>query len=439
MTASYDFNHYLLAGHGRAYIIAKENPERYRDRIMSACRKDYAFDMQCEGSRAFHTYDLVSLFDDPEPFIAAAEESYADPETDENWNQLCHLTDLLLLLGQRETVIKKYKHLEKQLYSNAPLSGLFPLCESFEYLAISLVQKKNTKVLCKVMSDIGRWLLSRTEDPQELKHCFLWFDSVVEEEFGEDRYNKTLALGKDAEGVEEYIRIMSAPLVFERKEHLDKVTADIVLSWIREKPDISRLEMMARGLMRMDVSEAKKLAESFSTETDQDIKAGIASVFTSGKYRWPLDISLLTNCLESACKRLITQANAALTLLKDDRLHDYAKGLLEKGFNPDAIIILINNIKAEDGPFVMKYLEQLPVTNENEEGWHGIVSAIVHNGNDPDFPISLLYWAYEASLCSSCRGRIVKALMNRNHLPDQYREEMQWDANLDIRNMVGNK
>ena len=162
MTTGYDFNHYLLAGHGRAYIIAKANPERYRDRIMSACRKDYAFDMQCEGSRAFHTYDLVSLFDDPEPFIAAAEESYADPETDENWDQLCHLTDLLLLLGQRETVIKKYKHLEKQLYSNAPLSGLFPLCESFEYLAISLVQKKNTKVLCKVMSDIGRWLLSRT-------------------------------------------------------------------------------------------------------------------------------------------------------------------------------------------------------------------------------------------------------------------------------------
>ena len=84
-------------------------------------------------------------------------------------------------------------------------------------------------------------------------------------------------------------------------------------------------------------------------------------------------------------------------------------------------------------------LGQLPVTNENEEGWHGIVSAIVHNGNGPDFPISLLYWAYEASLCSSCREGIVKALMNRNHLPDQYREEMQWDANLDIRNMVGNK
>ena len=123
MTASYDFNHYLLAGHGRAYFIAKENPERYRDRIMSACRKDYAFDMQCEGSRAFHTYDLVSLFDDPEPFIAAAEESYADPETDENWNQLCHLTDLLLLLGQRETVIKKYKHLEKQLRPRASVNN----------------------------------------------------------------------------------------------------------------------------------------------------------------------------------------------------------------------------------------------------------------------------------------------------------------------------
>ena len=439
MSTGYDFNHYLLAGHGRAYIISKENPELYRDRIMSACRKDYTFDMQCEGSRAFLTYDLVSLFDDPEPFIAAAEESYADPATDENWKQLCHLTDLLLLLGRRETVIRKYKHIEKQLYSGVPLSDLSSLCESFEYLALTLIQKKSINVLGTVMNDIGRWFLSRTEDPQELKPWFMWFDSVSEEEFGKNRYNEALTLGKSTEGVEEYIRIMSTPLKCERKEQADKPTAEIVLSWIREKPDISRLEMMTRGLMKMNASEAKKLAEYFSIEADQDIKAGIVSVFTSGKYRWPLDITLLTNCIDSASKRLVDQANTALALLKGDRLHDYAKDLLEKGFNPDAIIILINNIKAEDGLFVMKYLEQLPVTNENEESWHSIVSAIVHNGNGPDFPISLLYWAYEASLCSVCREGIVKALMNRNHLPDQYREEMQWDANLDIRNMVENK
>ena len=78
----YDFEHYLQAGHGRAYVIARADPERYRDRIMAACRKDYSFDMQSEGSRAFLTYDLISLFDDPTPFIETIEESYKDPVAD---------------------------------------------------------------------------------------------------------------------------------------------------------------------------------------------------------------------------------------------------------------------------------------------------------------------------------------------------------------------
>ena len=88
----YDFEHYLQAGHGRAYVIARADPERYRDRIMAACRKDYSFDMQSEGSRAFLTYDLISLFDDPTPFIEAIKESYKDPVADEDWKQICYLS-----------------------------------------------------------------------------------------------------------------------------------------------------------------------------------------------------------------------------------------------------------------------------------------------------------------------------------------------------------
>ena len=54
----FDFEHYLKAGHGRAYLIAKEDPGKYREAILKACSKDYTFDMQCEGSRAFLTDDM---------------------------------------------------------------------------------------------------------------------------------------------------------------------------------------------------------------------------------------------------------------------------------------------------------------------------------------------------------------------------------------------
>ena len=139
----YDFEHYMEAGHGRAYMIAKADPERYREKIMDACRKDYAYDMQSEGSRAFLTYDLISLFDDPTPFIEAIKESYEDPVADEDWKQICYLTDLLLFFEQRKTVINKYKQLEKNLYSDK-LRDMVPLCQPFEYVV-------NTVKMCQQM------------------------------------------------------------------------------------------------------------------------------------------------------------------------------------------------------------------------------------------------------------------------------------------------
>lgn len=431
----YDFEHYLMAGHGRAYVIAKADPERYREKIMAACRKDYAYDMQSEGSRAFLTYDLISLFDDPTPFIEAIKESYKDPAADEDWKQICYLTDLLLFFEQRETVINKYKQLEKNLYSDE-LRDMVPLCQPFEYVAIKLIEDSSIKVIWNVANDIGKWFLSRTEDPQRLASQFLWFDGILEDELGEDRFDELLKYNSDSDGVKEYVRIMSLPREYGRIDRVENATSEIVMSWIRKEPEIERSEMLNRGLMTMSKSEALKLAEQFSMETDTDIKAAIASVFTSGKYPWPLDAGILIECGASDNKRLAKEVNTALTLLKDERLHDYATALLQKGFDSDAISILINNIRKSDESLILSLLEELPITEENEGDWHGIASEIGSNGDDPEMPESLLIWAYESTLCSWCRKNIVEEMINRGMLTDELKEELRWDANLDISKMV---
>ena len=431
----YDFEHYLQAGHGRAYVIARANPERYRDRIMAACRKDYSFDMQCEGSRAFLTYDLISLFDDPTPFIETIEESYKDPVADEDWKQICYLTDLLLLFDQRKTVIRKYKQLEKNLYSDE-LRDMVPLCQPFEYVAIKLIEDSSIKVIWNVVNDIGKWFLSRTEDPQRLASQFLWFDGELEDELGEDRFDELLKYNSDSDGVKEYVRIMSLPREYGRIDRVKNATSEIVMSWIRKEPKIERSEMRARGLMTMSRTEALKLAEQFIIETDTDIKASIASVFTFGKYRWPLDAGLLIECAASDNPRLAEEVRSALSLLKDERLHDYAISILEKGFDSTAVRILINNIRKSDESFILSLLEELPVTEENEEDWHLIASDIGVNGDNPELPESLLTWAYESTLCSWCRNNIVEKLIKRGMLTAEIKEELRWDANLDISKMI---
>ena len=435
----YDFEHYLLAGHGRAYMIAKADPECYRDRILAACMKDYSFDMQCEGSRAFLTYDLVSLFDDPSYFIETVKKSYIKPETDSDWHQICYLTDLLDLFDQRKTIIEKYKQLEKRLYTDGSLEDLTPFCQSFDYLAIKLIQGHGIKVIWNVVNDIGKWFLTRSEDPHDLASNFLWFNCIAQDEFGEKVFNKLLKYNNDSDGVKEYIKIMSLPFKSGRKDEIDNATSEIVLSWIRKEPRINRFELGRRGLMSMSTSEAVKLAKQFSIETDPDIKAGIASVFTSMKYPWPLDVSILTECDISNDQRLAEQINRALLHLKDDRIHDYARNLLEKGFNSSAVSLLISNIKKSDESFIMNYLEDLPIAKDNRREWHDIVSIIGSHGENPEMPASLLNWAYESTLCSFCRERIVDKMIQRGLLTDELKEELQWDANLDIRDMVDEK
>ena len=434
---NYDFEHYLMAGHGRAYVIAKADPERYRDRIMAACRKDYTYDMQSEGSRAFLTYDLISLYDDPTPFVEAIKESYNGPAADKDWKQICYLTDLLIFFGQRKSVIKKYKQLEEQLNTEGPMGDMIPLCQSFEYVAIKLIEGCSIKVIWHVVNDIGNWFLSRDEDPHDLAARFLWFDGNLEDELGEGKYDELLKYNSDSDGVKEYIRIMSLPFEFVREDRVDNATSETVLSWIREEPKIKRRTMLLRGLMSMSSEEAVKLAEQFSIETDTDIKAGIASVFTYDRFPWPLDAGILIECGTSDNQRLTDEVNEALSLLKDERLHDYATDLLKKGFNPSAVRLLINNIRRSDEAFIMSLLEALPITEENAGEWHGIASEIGGNGDNPEMPEALLIWAYESTLCSYCRNIVVEEMIKRGMLTDEIKEELKWDAKLDTSKMVG--
>ena len=208
--------------------------------------------------------------------------------------------------------------------------------------------------------------MSRTEDPQRLASQFLWFDGELEDELGEDRFDELLKYNSDSDGVKEYVRIMSLPREYGRIDRVKNATSEIVMSWIRKEPKIERSEMRARGLMTMSSAEALKLAEQFIIETDTDIKASIASVFTFGKYRWPLDAGILIECGTSDNKRLAKEVNTALSLLKDERLHDYAISILEKGFDSTAVSILINNIRKSDESFILSLLQELPVTEEND-------------------------------------------------------------------------
>ena len=143
-------------------------------------------DMQCEGSRAFFTADLIDLFDDPAPFIEAAKEIFKSPDIDDVKNEVQYLSDLLIEYGQWKTVLNKYFSLWKKI-KDTPYSHLMErsshLLSNVEYLAIKLVSDKTWKVAGNIVKDMGAWYLTLEDDA---KSVFTWFYGILEDQFGED-------------------------------------------------------------------------------------------------------------------------------------------------------------------------------------------------------------------------------------------------------------
>lgn len=423
----YGFEHYLLAGHGRAYLIAKQDPEKYRDRILEACRKDYTFDMQCEGSRAFLTADLVSLFEDKEPFIEAAQEAFDDPSTDTDLHQMQYLSDLLLEFGRRRSLIAKFEKISEAVLTDEDL------LDTFEYLAIDLMESGSEKTLGTVVGSIGRWFLSKEgESLQTLKRYFMWFDSCAEGKYGEDRFKIAREKSQDPEAVEEYIRVMSCETESSWKK-AEGLTSEEVISWIKEDPEAGPLSLRRKGLSGLSQEETVKLAKSVRTETDMEVKAGIVSVFGTSRFKWPLDISILLDLSDSDHERLKRNACNALTFFKDERIRELGLKMLKNGFDPDALEMVIVNFKEEDEELILGFLESVPITFDDDSGWHGIVSAICKRNGD--ISLSILKWVYESSLCSHCRLSVVEDMLEKDVFPEEYKEEVLWDADLDIRKM----
>lgn len=428
----YGFEHYLKAGHGRAYLIAKKDPEKYRKKILEACRKDYAFDMQCEGSRAFLTSDLVSLFPDKTPFIEAAVESFKTASNLDR-REMNHLSDLLLEFGQRDALIHKLVAIEKEIYSDASSDMRHELLQAFEYLAIDLMQSGDERDLGILIGKIGRWFLNEEgRSVQKLKSYFMWFDSCAEKRYGSDRFDIARQNTKYPELVDEYHRIMSYEMVYSRQKE-EPVAADEVLSWIREDPKIEHIDLRCKGLVRLSSDELIKVAETLMAESDIEVKAGILAVFLTERFKWPLDISILIDLSYSEHERLRTNACRALSLFRSDRNRERGLEILKDGYDPEALKLVIENFREEDEELVMGFLSGIPITSDNEGEWHGIVNAI--SKRHGDISLSILKWAYESSWCSCCREHIVEDMLEKGVFPEEYREEVRWDANLDIRSM----
>ncbi|MBO4635864.1 MAG: hypothetical protein J5685_01840 [Clostridiales bacterium] len=438
----FDFEHYLKAGHGRAYLMAEKEPERYRDAIMDACRKDYTFDIQCEGSRAFLTSDLIDLFEDQTPFIDAAKDAFNSSQIDDVYNEIQYLSDLLMEFGQKKTVLDKYlalwEKIKKTPYSHLTERSSY-LLFNVEYLAIKLVCDQPWKIAENIVKDMGAWYLTLEDDARSE---FPWFYSVLEEEYGEDETRGHLI--KLAEESPEAKAFCDKDL---RKEPLSQgkvtspkntPTAADVVELLRSSKDLRELDLLHMGVRRMKEDEIRKLARS-AVDTDSNaIRERIVSVFnTKRRFTWPLGTEYLVKWCNERDADLLKACHSAMTFIEDEHIREYALTVLRQGFDADCLMMLIRNFQSGDEAMILSLLEQVTVSDEDDCRWHDIVSVILDSYKK--LPLSILLWAYEATLCSCCRMHLIEDLIELGALSEEIRNECMWDADLEIRELVAGK
>ena len=434
----FDFEHYLKAGHGRAYLIAKENPGKYRDAILNACRKDYTFDMQCEGSRAFLTADLVSLFDDPEPFIKAAIESFASAKIDNVADEIQYLSDFLMEFDQRRIVLRKYLDLwetVKNISYDELKEDYIHLRFNLEYLAIKLVNNHSWKVAEKIATDIGGWYISLGDSAESE---FNWFYSTLENQYGEEETREHLLklsetspeikafCDKDMEYSKDYGKRIT------RKKN--KLTASELVEKLKADPNLKGIDILRLGVRNMEDQEIQELAK-VAADTDVSVlRTQIVSVFDTPRFAWPLDPGLLLRWCDEGDEELRVACHSALTEVTGAGMREYARKCLENGFDADCLSMLIRNYDPSDESYILSMLESISIDEENEGVWHGLGHVI--NDSYKTLPASLLMWVYNSTLCSCCREYTLNHLIERGELTDVMRNECLWDANLDIRELV---
>lgn len=171
------FHNALLKGRGQCVLAVREDPEKYREEVMWACRELVSFDTQCEGSKSWFIHELVSCYPDRTPFVRAACDALIGCPSDGSWHlsSLAELVELFLQDGSQaawKALMKKYHQLYHQMLHAGPPEDCCYWAARDDYERLAVLFGWNRDYCLDIARDMGRLSL----ETQWLKdYDFYWF------------------------------------------------------------------------------------------------------------------------------------------------------------------------------------------------------------------------------------------------------------------------
>ncbi len=424
-----EFKEAMLRGLGRCVIAVRQEPEKYRDLVLWACKRNFAYDAQSEGTRSWYVYTMASAYPDKETFITAVAEALKKYRPNGGWD-LLHLSELLMFFAQdgfvsaRQAVEEKYQEIfASMLARKRRPNGVFHELSDLEQLG--LVLAVDSKSFLRIAGDFG--CLYR-EKKYMYDGEFAWFFSSKG-----GQYRKTM---ESAARRDENIAC------FMRREQADIDAQEKLRQQWKKNPQTNLTGFrLSRWLAKEAEPETvERYALAYQGQKQPELRAVALTAFSCCPY--PDDPHSIIEDTQSNCEELQNTAWRALENIRHPAVRAFALNNITNGIRtPENFALLTTNYMPEDEEIMEELLQEL-ITKKDWDSFHAACMDIYrafHEGSGIPHPKHLLPILYEYNPCSFCRESALVYMSKHRMLTKNLLEECQFDSNDDIRQIAAKR
>ena len=408
------FHNALLQGRGKCVLAVREDPEKYRQEVLWACRELVSFNTQCEGSKSWLIHELVSLYPDRTPFVKAACDALIACPSDGSWHLSClaELVERFFQDGDQtcwKALMKKYRQLYHQMRHVGPPEDTCYWAARDDYERLAVMFGWNREYCLDIARDMGRLSL----ETEWLKdYDFYWFYDTKAR-----RYLRSLtrAAGND-------------PLLAEFYRVHETAWQEFEAQLAERKGKRKRLPPNCEDPERINAA-----VECYLSASTPDEKAEALDAFFWIPY--PADPSPVIRDAQSEHELLRHRAWNALRRTRHPAVREFAIGhLYDQGEDDDAFGAFCANYEKRDEETMLHYLRTQTIDFEETTGWHGDqLSVLTMDKQKPLAPRAALQFIFRTNYCSECRADALRQMGCRHMLTPELLEECLYDSNDEIR------
>ncbi len=424
-----EFKEAMLRGLGRCVIAVRQEPEKYRDLVMWACKRNFAYDAQSEGTRSWYTYTMANAYPDKETFINTAAEALKKYRSNGSWD-LLHLSEVLMFFAMdghesaRKALKEKYQEILARMFTlKRRPNRVFHELSDLEQLG--LVLAVDHKSFLRIARDFGRLY---KEKKYMCDGDFAWFFSS---KGGQFRKTMESAARKD-ENIACFFQRESADIVAgeelceQRKKNCpDGLTGVRLSRWLANKADQETVE---------------QYAIVYREQVQPEMRAEALMAFSCCPY--PDNPHFIIEDIQSNCEELQNAAWRALENIRHPAVRAFALNNIANGIRtPENFALLATNYVPEDKEIMEELLQEL-ITKKDWDSFHAAgmdIYRAFHEGSSIPHPKHLLPILYEYNPCSFCRESALVYMSKHRMLTKEMLEECQFDSNDDIRKMAAKR